>query len=497
MEISRDELDYVRAAFFDQHGSWVLGHGTEALRKLAEQWHLPLPSTGSPQDAVTQFLSSQPEDQCARLLAMLNERRQHLEVVGRVEPLTPALEARLDSLLDRLSGPTAVAQSAGPSSQSRQTNPVPSKKHEVENSVFIVHGRDHEARDALEHYLRAIGITVIDWKAAKAMKSGMKTNAEIVRFGIDAAQAVLVLFTPDEIRHLRPALNEKNEPAGYQPRPNVLFEAGWAFGAHHEKTLVIEVGMSGTPLSDLDGFNNVRLSCYEDLDHVASELRTIGVEPTDDGEASREELAGLFREPLVEPGIAPASDTTFILRFEKEDSSREYWASKMVEFSLHSTQTGAKYRLPGLSYDFIVEHVRQVEDGSVEVWSRYLSLTGGGEFPDGALRRDLEATGWHVEQGPRRDAPEDEEPPEEPALRVPLSDDSARQLLKNAMVNWRDALFRTWEMMATAFPAGNLPPAQIRRIAAAAAADERWQVKAITEEGMSLEVAPHPLAGLI
>jgi predicted nucleotide-binding protein len=75
---------------------------------------------------------------------------------------------------------------------------------------------------------------------------------------------VVVLLSPDEMAYLKAQFCRSDErstegkPQG-QPRPNVLFEAGLALGAHHEKTLLVQVGKV-RQFSDLAGKHLVRLS---------------------------------------------------------------------------------------------------------------------------------------------------------------------------------------------------------------------------------------------
>ncbi len=66
---------------------------------------------------------------------------------------------------------------------------------------------------------------------------------------------MVALFTGDDEAHLRAALlgpDEEQETLTPQPRPNVLFEAGMAFGLHPDRVVLVEVGrLRG--LSDLTG----------------------------------------------------------------------------------------------------------------------------------------------------------------------------------------------------------------------------------------------------
>lgn len=162
----------------------------------------------------------------------------------------------------------------------RVTSEMPprnSREGTATSGVFVVHGRDEAVREDIYKFLRVVGLKVITWGDAVGLGKGSQTNAQIVRQGIESAQAVIVLFTPDEIAGLRPDLDDTGGRRRRQPRPNVLFEAGWAFGAHQAKTIVVEVGMTHH-VSDIDGFNNVRMRDAASLNDLAARLETVGLE---------------------------------------------------------------------------------------------------------------------------------------------------------------------------------------------------------------------------
>lgn len=95
----------------------------------------------------------------------------------------------------------------------------------------------------------------------------------------DAAQAIVVLLTPDDIAYLRTEYASDDDPEldpAAQARPNVLFEAGMAFGRNPERTVIVELGRL-RPFSDIGGRHTVRMnnSPEKRLD-LAERLRTAG-----------------------------------------------------------------------------------------------------------------------------------------------------------------------------------------------------------------------------
>lgn len=95
------------------------------------------------------------------------------------------------------------------------------------------------------------------------------------------AQAVVVLFSPDDEAKLKSEFQTKTDSASEkkltgQPRPNVLFEAGLALGRHPEKTVLVEVGKL-RKFTDVAGRHIVRLTNdYARRNDLANRLAKIG-----------------------------------------------------------------------------------------------------------------------------------------------------------------------------------------------------------------------------
>lgn len=129
--------------------------------------------------------------------------------------------------------------------------------------VFVVHGRNAKANKAMFDFLRSIGLEPIEWGQAIAMTGkGSPYIGEVLEHAFKQARAVVVLFTGDDHAKLDDRLlgiDETSEPLQSQPRPNVLFEAGMAFGVHADRTILVELGpLRG--LSDIAGRHAIRLS---------------------------------------------------------------------------------------------------------------------------------------------------------------------------------------------------------------------------------------------
>lgn len=146
--------------------------------------------------------------------------------------------------------------------------------------VFVIHGRNELARNALFAFLRSIGLDPIEWSEAIRMTGkGSPYIGDVLDAAFSAAQAVVVLQTPDDIAHLHESLTYAGDPETepqMQPRPNVLFEAGMALGRDEERTIIVELGRVKS-FSDIHGRHVVRLgNDIAPRQELANRLETAG-----------------------------------------------------------------------------------------------------------------------------------------------------------------------------------------------------------------------------
>jgi predicted nucleotide-binding protein len=130
--------------------------------------------------------------------------------------------------------------------------------------VFIIHGRNVAARVAVEHFLMALGLQPIDFDQLAADQGGTAFVGDIVRAGLEQAKGIVALFTPDEFAALRPdhrgAHDQGTEIQRWQARPNVIFEAGMAYGMAPKQTVLVTVGSEVSLFSDVAGVHILRLN---------------------------------------------------------------------------------------------------------------------------------------------------------------------------------------------------------------------------------------------
>ncbi len=157
------------------------------------------------------------------------------------------------------------------------------------NTLFVVHGRDTALNESMFSFLRAIGLNPMEWSQAIAAAKGANPNVgTVINNTMKKVQGVMVMFSPDEEARLKPnfcAPNEKNTlgKLSAQARPNVLFEAGLALGAHPKKTILVQVG-STRDISDIAGMHIPRLSqSAPSRKELAQRLKKMGFKVTTEG----------------------------------------------------------------------------------------------------------------------------------------------------------------------------------------------------------------------
>jgi predicted nucleotide-binding protein len=83
-------------------------------------------------------------------------------------------------------------------------NEIPILVTPQRKNVFVVYGRNTNARQAMFEFLRSIALFPIEWSKARALTGEASPMIEkILDTAFEHAQAVLVFFTPDEIVTLR------------------------------------------------------------------------------------------------------------------------------------------------------------------------------------------------------------------------------------------------------------------------------------------------------
>jgi hypothetical protein len=131
--------------------------------------------------------------------------------------------------------------------------------------VFVVHGRNEAARRAIFSFLRSIDLDPIEWNQAVSFVGiGSPYIGNVLDAAFQEAQAVLVLLTGDDFARLGTRFQAPDDPNFEsrlmpQARPNVLFEAGMAFGRKPDRTVLVALGEL-RHFSDVAGRHILRIS---------------------------------------------------------------------------------------------------------------------------------------------------------------------------------------------------------------------------------------------
>jgi predicted nucleotide-binding protein/DNA-binding MarR family transcriptional regulator len=148
--------------------------------------------------------------------------------------------------------------------------------------VFVVHGRNEQARKALFDFLRSIGLQPLEWSQALSTSGkGAPFVGEVLDSAFSQVRAVVVLLTGDDLAMLAPGFHEPDDPDAEkrpipQPRPNVLFEAGMAFGRHPRETILVQLGTLRS-FSDIAGRHVVRITnAVASRQDLANRLKAAG-----------------------------------------------------------------------------------------------------------------------------------------------------------------------------------------------------------------------------
>jgi predicted nucleotide-binding protein len=157
------------------------------------------------------------------------------------------------------------------------------------NTVFVVHGRDGQLREAMFAFLRSIALKPFEWNQVIRMTGQASPYiGTILDTAFREAAVVVVLLTPDDEAQLKRAFwtprdkIEEKKLTG-QPRPNVLFEAGMALGRNPDSTVLVQIG-EVRQFSDVAGRHLVHMTNDTGArQELAIKLRTAGAAVDLDG----------------------------------------------------------------------------------------------------------------------------------------------------------------------------------------------------------------------
>jgi predicted nucleotide-binding protein len=189
--------------------------------------------------------------------------------------------------------------------------PVRASSQAKGKQVFVVHGRNMLIRNALFTFLRALGLSPLEWTAlVEATGNPSPHINEILKVGFKISNSAVVLLTPDDEARAREEFRQLDDPdyertLSPQPRPNVLFEAGMAMAHFPDRTVLVQVGWS-RPFSDIAGIHSIKMdNTLEKRRDLARRLKLAGCEIIDLDSSIEWQTAGNFALEVSRAGGTP------------------------------------------------------------------------------------------------------------------------------------------------------------------------------------------------
>lgn len=167
-------------------------------------------------------------------------------------------------------------------------------------------------------HLRALDLRPLEWNEIVGVLGGSPFIGDVVAQGFEMAQAVIVVLMGEEMTRLRDdlCLNDSDRGFRYQPRPNVLFELGYAMARHPTRTIITVIG-DDSNITDIAGRHFVRLDgTPQRLRELAARLRTAGCTLRDAGSDwlngdSFRSIAARYAAPIPETTPPSSPPETF------------------------------------------------------------------------------------------------------------------------------------------------------------------------------------------
>ncbi len=165
------------------------------------------------------------EEHCARLLYELENSAESLSrsmperiaahMGGRAQmegmsPLPASVERDLKLLIRR---EMDIMKQEHNLSSMDPTPPVGRQRPSDHRRVFVVHGRNIQARDAMFSFLRSLDLAPIEWSEAVSFTGeGSPFNGQVLEKAFTEAAAVVVLITGDDLARLGTRFQGPHEP---------------------------------------------------------------------------------------------------------------------------------------------------------------------------------------------------------------------------------------------------------------------------------------------
>jgi predicted nucleotide-binding protein len=222
--------------------------------------------------------------------------------------------------------------------------------------VFVVYGRNKKAYEQVVLFLRALKLDPVPFSEVTASAGGAPYLGDVLKKGMADAQAIVVLLTPDERATLvtgKLARDKVADGERLQARPNVIFEAGMALGAHENKTIVASLGSHSELFSDILGRHIVHLNNSDEAREMFwTRLKGVGCAVDKDASGWHSKtLAGDFescieqdaeaQSPPTAPALPQAAPNAHPLLTTRSDVAiaMRAWLARLTEADMNRPRT--------------------------------------------------------------------------------------------------------------------------------------------------------------
>jgi predicted nucleotide-binding protein len=186
--------------------------------------------------------------------------------------------------------------------------------------VFVVYGRNTAFRSAMFTFLRSISLEPMEWgQILRTASQASPFIGDALDSAFNQAKATVVLLSGDDVARLGTAFlqpNDGNDERNLtaQARPNVLFEAGMAFGRSPNNVVLVSIGyirsfsdVAGRHILHLNDTVAARQELSERLEHAGCAVDTKGKNDW--------HTAGTFQAAIIEPDkLASAEPLLEVIR---------------------------------------------------------------------------------------------------------------------------------------------------------------------------------------
>lgn len=205
------------------------------------------------------------------------EHRQHVPFDARVDKLCLSIDdqvIRLEAILARLD--LYPESPSLPHSNGRDFDAYSHQHHAAAERIFIAHGHDDDAKQAVARYIEKLGFEPI------ILEEQPNQGRTIIEKFEESANVtyVIVLLTPDDLGSVKPTdVGQMAAPnLAQRARQNVIFELGYFFGKLGRNRVCALVKSEMEFPSDISGVLWVRMDVENNWKFkLAQEMRAAGL----------------------------------------------------------------------------------------------------------------------------------------------------------------------------------------------------------------------------